>query len=280
MSNVNCPSSDPEIAKFCACLKATDDVSRALQIWENQIQEITQKKAIYNQYQNDLQNWQNMTGNYSRWRDVKYNLENEEKHWNNCVHESEANAGRHDDWCANDIGDGWFHASKGYVCNTGIQAKGICKRRPDKVNREFQNSGYYNDQPAAISDPGNIPAAPSNFNIQCCTQIFQDISANRGNVNISDVNQNCVQQINNNINNRNNDIARAEAQARAEGQVQAQQQATQEQQSQTVTQVPTQQLFPFDINNSNNNIYIALTLISCLIFILFSSSLIGVIVMV
>lgn len=51
----------------------------------------------------------------------------ERRPWNNCVVWGETSAGKHDDWCMNDLGPGWKHVGQeGAGCAKGW-GKGICE---------------------------------------------------------------------------------------------------------------------------------------------------------
>ena len=61
-------------------------------------------------------------------------LRNVAKQWNNCVSWNDTTAGRHNDWCANDHGGGWYHSGAIGNCTSGY-GRGECKMDDNLRNR-------------------------------------------------------------------------------------------------------------------------------------------------
>jgi hypothetical protein len=174
---------------LCACLKSTQDLDTALKSYEDAQNAYDTQNKLYQAYQQQYQDWSNNRGQYANFGDRINQLTNEQKTWNNCVTWDQTSAHRHDDWCQNDVGQGWTHAGQtGGGCAWGW-GKGVCQRTSDYVN-SIVNTEKAAVEPARVSPPQQQPNAPSNNNIQCCTQLIGSVSGN-----IGSVNQNCQQKI-------------------------------------------------------------------------------------
>lgn len=133
-----------------------------------------------------------------------YNGNQESKNWNNCSETWNADAGKHDDWCRNDFGDGWYHSGKsGDGCTKGM-FKGVCSKTDDRRNREAtdQTTREKGDRPANFSEreptQDNFPLTDQNqtsINMNCCSNYMNVTGNAKSNI------QSCQQEIQQRINN-------------------------------------------------------------------------------
>jgi hypothetical protein len=144
----------------------TSDNNPRWKTWREQRDAHNNESAKREQWDN-CKNHLNCYGNYDWARNRVNNLRNERKTWNNCVEWWDADGGRHNDWCTNDRGQGWWHAGReGAGCRHG-QGKGVCARNDEAVKRDLD-----------IGHRPNVPGHPGEFhmypipNIQCCQSII------------------------------------------------------------------------------------------------------------
>jgi hypothetical protein len=129
---------------------------------------------LYNKYLDNVKQWTDKTGNYSKWQADKIRLTNDALPWNNCVPWSDTSAGKHDDYCVNDIGIGWYHGGQtGNGCSIGF-GKGLCKRTDAKINADLETDGYIAEQPIPIQKPILLldKELIKQGNITCCSNII------------------------------------------------------------------------------------------------------------
>jgi hypothetical protein len=130
--------------------------------------------SLYSNYVTKLVQWTNKTGSYSNWQADMTRLTNEERPWNNCVDWLDTSAGKHDDYCVNDIGVGWYHAGQtGDGCSLGF-GKGLCKRTASQVNIDLNADGYISTQPIPVLNPSPATVTPTipQGNITCCNNLI------------------------------------------------------------------------------------------------------------
>jgi hypothetical protein len=129
---------------------------------------------LYNKYLDNVKQWTDKTGNYSKWQTDKIRLTNDALPWSNCVPWPDTSAGKHDDYCVNDIGVGWYHGGQtGNGCSIGF-GKGLCKRTDAKINIDLETDGYISAQPIPIQKPMLLPDKEliKQGNITCCDNII------------------------------------------------------------------------------------------------------------
>ena len=112
-----------------------------------------------------------------------FNGNQEEKRWNSCVATWDCDAGKHDDWCRNDFGDGWYHSGKDQNCGACgkhgcTQCHGICKKTDDKRWQEAsdQTARERGGRPGDYNEPWPNDAAAIEQNktpvdIACCANV-------------------------------------------------------------------------------------------------------------
>jgi len=108
------------------------------------------------------------------------------RQWNNCVATWECDAGRHDDWCRNDFGDGWYHAGKEQNCGACTiwgcsQCHGICKkddglRRREAISEIGRRPDNFNETEPRRPSPPEQNMTPNN--ITCCANVTQVVASN------------------------------------------------------------------------------------------------------
>jgi hypothetical protein len=120
-----------------------------------------------------------------------FNGNQESKWWNNCSPTWEADSGKHDDWCRNDFGDGWYHSGK--VCgqdpcgfwNQG-SCKGICSKTDNKrwneatqstIREKGNRPDNYNDPRFSDSEPRTPEQNKTSFSLACCSNITNVIGS-------------------------------------------------------------------------------------------------------
>ena len=179
------------------CCTAVYNMNNLINTFNKELESYGINLASYTRWIANWNDWNNKKGKYSHWQDTYNSLVNEKKNWNNCV---DANTtGFRDDWCSQDIGTGW-HQVGWDQSNCGIYRKGTCQRTFDKINSDWNASGYFQDEP--LTDPNDstkkflrgqsVPIMPSfnnNSQIVCCSQTFDQLSAKA--INISDISQTC-----------------------------------------------------------------------------------------
>jgi hypothetical protein len=124
--------------------------------------------------------------NWNKRRDEKAESKiNDSREWNNCVATWECDAGKHDDWCRNDIGDGWYHAGKNQNCGACTiwgcsQCHGVCKKTKEKRYQEAESeigprpNNFNEPEP---SEPKRPEQNKTDMNISCCANITQIVAS-------------------------------------------------------------------------------------------------------
>lgn len=163
----------------CNCRKTLEKLNDAVDLYKVQIDKQNNDQKAMNQWN-------------QKKAARKEVLNKERKKWNNCVDGNLCNS-KPDAWCTNDLGSGWIFDT----CiqdDCGLYRRGVCKRSEENINsilnKEFDI--IKPPEPVAIGD------APSGNNIQCCSQIFNDITAD--NVEFNKISQQCTQIIDEKIN--------------------------------------------------------------------------------
>ena len=187
-------ASNVQLQALCACEIATDNFVKLTDTYQNNYTSYNTRLADYTkksqQYDIDHSSWN------SKFDDYTHSQKNITKEWSNCVDGSACNVG-HDDWCKNDLGQDYVDARQCVQSNCGLYRKGLCKLSDSALNDSYASWKKNNAEPIApdYNDVGNVPSAPSNNNIQCCSQLFSNISSVSGSVNVKDVVQQCTQNI-------------------------------------------------------------------------------------
>jgi hypothetical protein len=200
-------STDTELQKLTACKDAMVCYSKIINYNDQIIQFNNSQKELLKA---SLAAWRNREEVARRvqkeWDNRKqeiFNGNQESKEWNNCVATWDADAGKHNDWCVNDFGEGWYHSGKsGYRC--GLMNKGICSKTDDKRWREAteQTIREKGQRPSDFSErepkQEDFPLSEQNktaINMNCCSNYMNVTGAAKENV------QSCQQEIQQRINN-------------------------------------------------------------------------------
>jgi len=165
-----------------------DYINNKIPQYENQDREWNRKKK---EYDDNLYNWTQRTGAYSRFETQRINLASEKRSWNNCVGWNETSAGKHNDWCINDVGQGWEHTGQEGSCSLGL-GKGLCQRTPEKVKADMPE--YYGSarpvpftetQPVRPPNPPYVTVPP----VTCCSNMTNVIGSTLTSSNINQLNE-------------------------------------------------------------------------------------------
>lgn len=181
---------------LCTCKLATDAMVKTLKVYETLSTNYTSDKTAYDREKKRHDQWRNMSGEFANWATRKQQLIDERKVWNSCIAWSGVYG--HDDWCRNDTGFAKQSGANQHGCALGW-GKGECQRDDGQVIEQLRREGYDRAEPNV---PG-IPQSPqfnSQNTIQCCSQVFSNISVEGGAAEFSGINQNCQQQLNNELN--------------------------------------------------------------------------------
>ena len=194
MSCSDLTNASHQLKNACACQSAALNLTDALNLYKSNLIANTNAQTIYNNlwhsYQTQLNTW------LTQKADKRKSLEGESKTWNNCVLWTGVYG--HDNWCRSDTGFGRQYAAGQEGCLLG-QGKGYCQRTSEQVNSELDIWIGNNPAPSPPGGGENGTAAtcgtpcnpPSNNNILCCSQLFNDINAGKD-VNITAL-QECTQ---------------------------------------------------------------------------------------
>ncbi len=182
----NSPKNEQE-RSLCACQQSTNALVKLLDDYTARYVQYTASVAEYNrldtEYKAALSSWT------SRMEAERSRLGNEDSY-------------RKCGGCGTNQGcqSGWRWDRQEGCGFLGCRA--ICKRNNDQIDRDM--SAWYSAN--AKPQPPNkdaivlaVPTAPSNNNIMCCSQIFSDINVEGGSAELSNINQNCSQKIDNAI---------------------------------------------------------------------------------
>ena len=137
----------------------------------------------------------------------------DQKKWNSCVATWDCDAGKHNDWCRNDHGEGWYHSGKDQDCGACgkhgcTQCHGICKkddglRRREAESEIGQKPANYNEPRFNQQDPGEVQLDNTPLTIGCCN--------NQANIIGSELKDTVINQSNNCLSNLKDDVKKAEA---------------------------------------------------------------------
>lgn len=187
-----------------ACKDAVEQYKRILleneEITKRNAEKTAQYRAAHSAWAIRKKSNEDAQASWDARKTQIFNGNQESREWNACVASWEADAGKHDDWCRNDFGHGWFHSGKtGYRC--GLQNKGICSKTDEKRWQEAtaQVTAERGARPANFNEPeprdregiyAYDPQVQNDGQVQCCANIL--------NINVGDANnvkQTCSQQI-------------------------------------------------------------------------------------
>jgi hypothetical protein len=192
------PNLSQQEQSLCSCKLATETMIKTLNQYTKDYLAYTDYIANRNNIIEKHNKWRNMSGEFSNWATRKKQLQNERRNTRNWACEGASWDGR-GGWCSNDHGGDWEfdHHSKDswQVCSFTHK----CRIKGDAINRILTDEGYNRAEPS-IPGERQPPRFDSQNNIQCCSQIFSDISVQGGAAEFSGINQNCQQRITNELN--------------------------------------------------------------------------------
>ena len=190
------PNLSQQEQSLCSCKLATETMIKTLNQYTKDYLAYTDYIANRNNIIEKHNKWRNMSGEFSNWATRKQQLIDERKIWNNCIAWSGVYG--HDDWCRGDTGFAKQSGAGQHGCALGW-GKGECQRDDGQVIEQLRREGYNAAEPS-IPGERQPPRFDSQNNIQCCSQIFSDISVKGGAAEFSGINQNCQQRITNELN--------------------------------------------------------------------------------
>lgn len=192
------------------CYEATQTFKKAFDLYIKQLKKYNDDMESYKRWKKEWNDWKTSSGKYSSYRNHGVNAEFWAKdHDGTCWWGENWNSAHQ--WChdmASSRGlDGEnYWAKKWGMCN-GRHGNFLCAKPDGVVTKQLVE--YGNAEPKTdplvgdsehkywlgIAEP-SPPQPPSGNNIMCCSQLFKDISVNGGgDVNFSNVIQNCLQKI-------------------------------------------------------------------------------------
>lgn len=196
------PKNDQE-RSLCSCLVATEANKRASDAYTAQLAIYNAKFAEHERENRRLQQWQNKINDFQKFQ--KYDGVNRE-FWAN-QHDGTCWAGENwgaaNDWChnaANNKGyDGENYWAKEWGWCSARWGNFKCKKPDEIVNAQINE--YNSVKPNVPPHPGNTPQFELKNNIQCCSQIFSDITVQgKGDIELNNISQNCSQRLNEELN--------------------------------------------------------------------------------
>ena len=188
--------SDLNLRTMCKCLSDSELLKNAVNEYHNTIETNNQLTANYTEqeqkYISDKSEWDNRHNN-------NQDSVNNQRTWSGCAAANSCDMAK--GWCNGDwTAEGSTESCQicwGPICaNTGCKAQ--CKLSDDKRRAVDQDWVNQNRPPNPPPKPDFKNPDPPNVNIQCCSQLFQNINA--GSIQFSNISQNCTQEINNQIN--------------------------------------------------------------------------------
>jgi hypothetical protein len=211
----------PGLKSACDCKKSVDEITRALDDYEEQQNTYKNDLESYRRYQKLHDDWQNKRGNYAQYKN--YGSKNPfriEWGWSgddtnqlckDCANGKSIGSERH---CystadnrlgANGYNDtarngdwgwhaGWIGTRKFWTCEKSDQQIAI----ENQQYTQYEPNSDGNTVWKGLAEPQK-PSFNANINVQCCSQIFSDIQAET--VSIEDAKVNCAQNINDKIDN-------------------------------------------------------------------------------
>jgi hypothetical protein len=209
MSTIDCSNTGNDLQKknACNCQNALDKLYQALTDYENNMKTYNKNFDHYNEMTQRYNDWTNKTGAFYMFK-APYDALANEGRWGKCAAWPAVSSGSHDGWCNSDLGtSGWIDANEpgGHGCGPGFGSL-TCKRSPSQVDIDFnkEHPEYQAVKPKVPAKP-DMPYAPTGNNIECCSQIFNDIKAS--DVKFNNVMQQCQQTINQSFNNNNSTLS-------------------------------------------------------------------------
>lgn len=218
-----------QLKSACDCQKSVALIQQAIDEYETQYTDWKNDLESYRRYKKDHDDWENKQGRFKQYSNYgKKNPFRIEWGW------ASDDANEYCKKCARGetLGDGRNCkstndnrlGSDGYNDNrrdgewgwhvAGSRKFWTCEKSDAKIAQENQ---AYKEQYEPDADPEdssktwtglNEPEKPEfnpNINIQCCSQIFDDIKGGRD-VNFSDIKQNCTQNINQQVEDASNGV--------------------------------------------------------------------------
>lgn len=157
------PPAGSQLETSCSCKKNSQALEDALKIYTDSIEENARINANNQKLQNDYNT------SHSKWksdRDAERSRLSTERKLSPC------------EWVPVCKDNGW-HSSGNNVACPGISGwSSQCYRDPSKVDTDILNWDAVNKEPVAPSLLNVTPVnAPTGINIVCCSQIFENISA-------------------------------------------------------------------------------------------------------
>lgn len=183
------PGNNTQLASACACQAASNELQHAVAQYESEYEAYSVQQAAY---QAAYGKWQTA---HTAWVTKKQNdlhdFSTQVQQWNHCVLWTGVYG--HDDWCSNDISPGWVQVGAGqYDCAYG-SGRGNCSPGPSAI-AVFNSTWLANNpEPQAPSPVPAFAEKPPTVNISCCSQLFQNITADSAN--FSGITQQCQQNI-------------------------------------------------------------------------------------
>lgn len=190
------PNLTQQEQNLCSCKLATETMVNTLNKYTADYTAYTDYITTRNAIIEKHNRWKNMTGEFANWATRKQQLIDERKTWNTCIAWSGVYG--HDDWCRNDTGFAKQTGAGQHGCALGW-GKGECQRDEGQVIEQLRREGYNALEPSIPSER-QPPRFDSQNNIQCCSQIFNDINVQGGAAEFTNINQNCQQRITNELN--------------------------------------------------------------------------------
>jgi len=184
---------NPQLDTICACKDGVAAMIDGVNTWKIsnasfEAENIAYQKALYD--------WNIKLDTWNRQKtDQKNYLINEKKKLNSCLNGNNDASG----FCSQDHGAGWTF-SYWENDNCGLYRRGICQRNTDKVNADLLVWERNNPIPIKPTFSNERPVFKTEP-IQCCSQIFSDISTTTGALNFNNIVQTCNQEINTKIKN-------------------------------------------------------------------------------
>ena len=190
---------NPNLSSPCSCLASSNAIIKAVDAYETQIKKYN---ADHAQSQSDHAKW---NSDNTIWETNKQNKENQ---LTNEIKSAACGPAGTNQKCDSAFGSGWIKDNHqgcqfncvnffgANACTAGYQDN--CKRSQDQIKADMGPWLSQNPKPKKPADfAQTFPSAPSGNNVQCCSQIFDNINAT--NINFDNIKQQCSQEINKQI---------------------------------------------------------------------------------
>lgn len=191
---------NPNLSSPCSCLESSNAIIKAVDAYETQIKKYN---ADYAQSQSEHAKWNSDT---TIWETNKQNKKNQ---LSQEIKSASCGSPGTNQKCDSAFGSGWIKDNHqggcnyncvnffgANACSSGYQDN--CKRSQDQITADM---GPWLSQNPAPKKPAeftqSFPSAPSGNNVQCCSQIFDNIKGTT--VNFDNIKQQCTQEINKQI---------------------------------------------------------------------------------